>query len=367
MYLRLLARLLADASLDVRGPHHELARVVARGAADSEEIVRLADQQRVLPAVGPALRRLGLAGMFSHDVLDLLDLVASANADRNRRLRAQLIEAIERLNTSGIEPVLLKGSIRLLDGLYPDLAWRVMGDLDLLVPPGRAAEAQASLIAIGYSEIAGKRLPSDHHHLMPLIAADHPAFVEIHRAVSARSVERILPTAHVRAGAARWALDQARFHVPATVDQLIHLVGHRQMHHFAFASGRVSIRDLLEYRLLTRREPSAEAIVVDAFRAAGRSTTIAAWSALAGRLFDATSDGRSDTVSVFLATAALRQASRPRLDRLRHFLARWIAHIGELRDSRIRRRRLLTKLRSPAWYAQHWTKIMGRGGKVPPH
>jgi hypothetical protein len=50
-----------------------------------------------------------------------------------------------------IEPVLLKGAIRLLAGLYPDDGWRMLRDLDLLVPQASLVAATRALRNAGYA------------------------------------------------------------------------------------------------------------------------------------------------------------------------------------------------------------------------
>ena len=46
--------------------------------------------------------------------------------------------------------MLLKGAIRLIDGLYPNPGWRFMRDLDLLLPKERLNDAVTALAAVGY-------------------------------------------------------------------------------------------------------------------------------------------------------------------------------------------------------------------------
>jgi hypothetical protein len=63
-----------------------------------------------------------------------LEAIHTANTERNSELGDELAAAVGILNRAGIEPVLLKGAIRLIDGLHPNHGWRMLRDLDLLVP-----------------------------------------------------------------------------------------------------------------------------------------------------------------------------------------------------------------------------------------
>ena len=93
------------------------------GAAPSEavwhEVVRLAGARRVAPALGAALADLGVPD--PKPAATLLAPLPGRNRERNLALRAALLETIGELNRIGIEPVLLKGAIRLVDELYPEL------------------------------------------------------------------------------------------------------------------------------------------------------------------------------------------------------------------------------------------------------
>jgi hypothetical protein len=62
------------------------------------------------------LRDLNLAGVLEPELREFLATV------RNGELYSQLAEVAGKCNRIGIEPVLLKGAIRLVDGLYLRLA-----------------------------------------------------------------------------------------------------------------------------------------------------------------------------------------------------------------------------------------------------
>jgi hypothetical protein len=74
----------------------------------------------VLPALAAALRDLDLIGSLDAELAEFLLAVHAANLERNEELRGELAAAVGALNRTGIEPMLLKGAIRLVDDLYPD-------------------------------------------------------------------------------------------------------------------------------------------------------------------------------------------------------------------------------------------------------
>ena len=111
-----------------------LRAMVAAQRIDWEAVVGQASAELVLPAFAAALEDLDLVGSLEPELGAFLAAVHAANRERNGELRSELAAAARALNRVGIVPVLLKGSLRLLDGLYPDDGWRMLRDLDLLLP-----------------------------------------------------------------------------------------------------------------------------------------------------------------------------------------------------------------------------------------
>src|SRR3546814_13724953 len=66
--------------------------------------------------------------------------------------------------------VFLKGAASLIDALHADPAARFVGDIDVLVPPERARDASAALVAHGFAEIDTypRRWIAQRHHHLPM-------------------------------------------------------------------------------------------------------------------------------------------------------------------------------------------------------
>ncbi len=90
----------------------------------------------------------------------------TARHQRNNRERTgALQEILEKLNSVGIEAILLKG-MALIHTLYRDKYQRPMGDIDILVKAERAGEAQQCLRDLGYhAQDRQQGFLLDHHHL----------------------------------------------------------------------------------------------------------------------------------------------------------------------------------------------------------
>lgn len=215
-----------------------------------------ADRGLALPDVAAAIGALDLEDRVPPDHRALFAFVREANGRRNQELRAALLEVGRALNEAGIEPLLLKGANRLIDGLYPDLGWRMMTDLDLLLPPCVDTAALGTLAGLGYAPV-GQR-PTEHQHLPELVHAESGVMVELHREVMPARLRRLVTGAQVYGRASIVTIEGVRLRTPEPADQLLHVIAHDQLSHSGLLAGRVSLRALLEARLLMARLSTSE-------------------------------------------------------------------------------------------------------------
>jgi hypothetical protein len=104
------------------------------------------------------------------DVGAYFESALALNEKRNEQILSTLARVAGLLNAIDIEPVLLKGAALLVEGIYPQPSMRIMGDIDILIPKNRSAEACAALKAAGYETKSTAVSPPTHHHLPMLLA-----------------------------------------------------------------------------------------------------------------------------------------------------------------------------------------------------
>ena len=134
-------------------PDPDLARAVA--AASPEEWSRAAAilaSHRLLPLAGHALGEELLAQAPAR-FADAVRAAFRATFVRNFVAMRGLDDTLAALRGEGIEPVVLKGAA-LVNTLYPVLAARPMGDVDLLVEAGERERAAAALARLGWRRAA---------------------------------------------------------------------------------------------------------------------------------------------------------------------------------------------------------------------
>lgn len=216
----------------------ELGAMMRSQRIDWERVVGHASSQYVLPAFAAALRDLDLIDSLDQELGAFLEAVHAANLERNGELRDELAAAVGVLNRVDIQPVLLKGAIRLLDGLYPDHGWRMLRDLDLLVPKGSMAEAIRAFGQAGYAACGSGG---------EIRRRGDACQIDLHTEVFGTPAQvRLLQALDIRNGSRPLAFGKAQVRIPSIEHQLVHLVGHSQIRHLGHAFGRISLRDRLE-------------------------------------------------------------------------------------------------------------------------
>ena len=170
---------------------------------------------------------------------------------------------IEILNRIDIEPVLLKGAIRLFEGLYPDEGWRMLRDLDLLVPEAMLAEAMRAFGDADYEPCAL------HDEVR---RKEGVCQIDLHRELFSGSTQlRLLNSGNILNQSSSLVLEHGRVRIPSIEDQLVHLIGHSQIRHRGHAMGKIGLRDLLEAAALVHwgRQSIDWSAVSEQFAAAG--------------------------------------------------------------------------------------------------
>ena len=169
---------------------------IRAGEPGWENIVSLANDYLLTPAMWLALKHKTLVDDLPDELVDYLADLYQLNVERNRNLRIQLLEAVRQLNHHGITPILLKGAKHLVTNVYSGSGARVMTDIDLLVPLEDITASQLALRKLGYNPVEDEQgdYHDEHHHCPPLYRAGDYGTVEIHRRLAEFPYERVLPT-----------------------------------------------------------------------------------------------------------------------------------------------------------------------------
>lgn len=216
-------------------------------------LIQLSSEHLVTPALYPLAVSKELLVYIPADVLDYLKNVHQLNTQRNQALLKQSLDIIDTLNAVDIQPLALKGIASLLSPLYPDIGMRVLGDIDLLIPKTRLADALTALRARGYVEAEDNILDAyqAHHHAVPLIKAGALASVELHHElIPVYAQSSLLTSADCWQHAIALPLAQRQCYLLAIDDRLLHNFYHSQLGDRNYLRGKVSPRQALEWLYL---------------------------------------------------------------------------------------------------------------------
>lgn len=148
---------------------------------DWEAIVKISTAHYVFPALYCNLKRANFLHYVPADLVEYMIHITNLNRERNEQIISQAKELNEILLANDITPIFLKGTGNLLEGLYHDIAERMVGDIDFLVSEKKCYKAFNLLQKTGYIKVA--ELYDEHRHLPRLTHPKKIAAIEVHREI----------------------------------------------------------------------------------------------------------------------------------------------------------------------------------------
>jgi hypothetical protein len=237
--------------LQSNGSQAALRAIVSDEHLDDNRWVALASRHRVTPALAACLNDLKLLSLLPDDLRIYFEAMLASNTNRNQTFLRELGCIVGDLNSVGVEPCLLKGATRLIDGLYPDLCWRFMSDLDLLVPKARLEDCNRALMKTGYQPF--ETAHSATHHSPALWHPEREAVVELHWQVRPRPYHSLLPTHDVLARSSSITGSFGRLQLLHPDDQATLVIAHAQIFDGYFFYGILRLADLIEIERLSAK------------------------------------------------------------------------------------------------------------------
>jgi hypothetical protein len=258
-----------------------LRQQVLADEVDWPQVVELASQHLVCPALHRAFLCKRVEKVLPEDVRDYFSTIHTVNKARNRRLQAHAVEVVRALNGIGVAPMLLKGIAGVFLGAYPDPAARVIRDLDVLVPESTVGKCVDRLRESGYDRYHPEHeFPTDHYHYHWLFRQGVPALVEIHRDAVDTRWQSVLPTRALWRESRRLSVEDLEVCVPSSehrlLHALIHAIEHAVQHHGEAWHTRLPLRDVLEgIWLRAKLDPEANwPAIMDRFEAQGAAEAL---------------------------------------------------------------------------------------------
>jgi hypothetical protein len=323
----------------------------------------VANEYQVASAIPLALHELQLRGALPQATLDYFDGFAAEIRRRNERGTKQAIEVAKILNRIGVSPILLKGGANLMCGLYADIAARVMADLDILVPAERVEECNAQLRNAGFQALTHYRHPRG-HHFPPLGRHDLPLPLELHHQVLAHPYGAFLTAEEMREKARVLDRHGASIAVPSATHSVMLNVAHTQLSNHDYLYGRIDLRALLDFALLSRAYAKEidwyeiwQRFVLRRGGVALNYHMLCARNLLHTRIYES---GPTEPMATLLYRRATYLVRYPRLlDLSVRFTRPWLLLRRELSEPTLRRR-LAANVTDRSWWARHLKLLAGR-------
>ena len=150
-----------------------------KGDIDWDKVVQLSTSHYVLPAMYCNLKRVDFLKYLPKELVSYMSHITQLNRARNLQIINQAKALNQLLLAHHITPVFLKGTGNLLEGLYEDIAERMVGDIDIIIERNQISESKLIFKKNGYKK--GIEVFSDHRHESRLIKEKQIAALEIHK------------------------------------------------------------------------------------------------------------------------------------------------------------------------------------------
>lgn len=226
-------------------PLEQLASVIAGARdlpADPLLLVRTANEHFVTPHLARSIAARPLAGEEDPEFSSYLDLVDGRNRQRNALLWEQTLAVVRTLNLAGIEPLLIKGVAKLARLEEPSSSPRVLCDVDLIVPPGRAEDTHEALAGAGYVDVEAAFGP---HTIGNYWKDGLVGTVDAHSRFQNR-IAGLLAYEDVVGKAERRTVSDATFLLAEQDAELVLNVAHDLLHDRGILRGTANLRYLLD-------------------------------------------------------------------------------------------------------------------------
>lgn len=154
------------------------------GHVNWELVTKVSTAHYVFPALYCNLKRADFLRYLPQDLVAYMIYISEVNRERNLQIIEQAKEINELLLANNIQPIFLKGTGNLLEGLYQDPAERMVGDIDFLVSLENYSKTIELLKQVNYVELSTSNPHTfDFRHYPRLIHQNYIAAVEIHKDV----------------------------------------------------------------------------------------------------------------------------------------------------------------------------------------
>ena len=131
---------------------------------DWDAVVKVSTGHFVFPALYCNLKKANFLCHVPADLVAYMEHITDLNRERNQKIINQAKEIRELLMANKITPIFLKGTGNLLEGLYEDIAERMVGDIDFIVSKQEYHKTIQIIENYGYKKKSVDNYPEFKHY-----------------------------------------------------------------------------------------------------------------------------------------------------------------------------------------------------------
>ena len=147
-------------------------------------VVRFSTTYLVYPALYCNLKKANFLSYLPTDLVLHMEKITALNRERNKKIIDQAKELNVLLLEHNITPIFIKGTGNLLEGLYEDIAERMVGDIDFIFSKEEYPKAIELLTNNGYSSIYNTDyIFPEYKHYPRSVKEGKLASIEIHKEI----------------------------------------------------------------------------------------------------------------------------------------------------------------------------------------
>ncbi len=161
-----------------------IEKLLKGNSIDWDEVVKISTGHFVFPALYCNLKRANFLHYLPKELVEYMMHITNLNRERNQQIIAQAKEINEVLLANDITPIFLKGTGNLLEGLYEDIAERMVGDIDFIISKKDYHKTIQILKKQEYAVHEDEKMTRGYHwHYPKLVHPKKIAAVEVHNKI----------------------------------------------------------------------------------------------------------------------------------------------------------------------------------------
>jgi hypothetical protein len=233
----------------------EIQQVLKTKEIDWDLFVKISTSQLVLPAIYCNYKRKNILKFLPADLVDYMKKITSLNKNRNLQITNQISELNVLLKQNGVNPIFIKGSSNLIQGLYEDPAERMIGDIDFLVSEKDYDLSIKILLDNNYKPVhnLGYNFPNFKHYNR-LFHKHHLAAVEIHKEMIVEKYASEFNHTAIKNG----IIQKNAFSVLSYDDQKALSIFSNQVNDKGFEYKTIGLKNAYDFLLLNSQKPGIE-------------------------------------------------------------------------------------------------------------